>query len=350
MNIFTARAKWIITFAFAALLITGVYTGCQNSGSGSNPSQNLPTSVNQHALSASDLGQTIAIQNRHTDELMAIDGVIGTGTGVNDDGSPAVYVFTNRPAVAGIPSAVEGVRTRVENIGEVKAFAFTGTYRTPMYSGVSVGNDKECAAGTISCVVRDRATGTHQYLLSNNHVFARVNAATIGERIDQQGRYDAIPQCAQTGQVASLSNFIPINFARKSTNRVDCAIAEISGGIAATSMSATTNYTPTNTTLAATVGMQVKKTGRTTGFTQGAISAINVTVSVSYGQGKTAKFVGQIYITSTTFSAAGDSGSLIVENSSNDPVGLLFAGSSNSTIANPIGDVLNALAIDIQPN
>jgi hypothetical protein len=44
-------------------------------------------------------------------------------------------------------------------------------------------------------------------------------------------------------------------------------------------------------------------------------------------------------------SAGGDSGSLILTNTScAHPVALLFAGSSSTTIGNPIGDVLNALA------
>jgi hypothetical protein len=103
--------------------------------------------------------------------------------------------------------------------------------------------------------------------------------------------------------------------------------------------------------MAAAVGLNVMKTGRTTGWTGGMIAAINVTVSVSYGGGKTATFVGQIYINSTTFSAAGDSGSLIVAQpvvgGSPMPVGLLFAGSANSTIANPIGSVLNAFGVTV---
>jgi hypothetical protein len=73
-------------------------------------------------------------------------------------------------------------------------------------------------------------------------------------------------------------------------------------------------------------------------------------VSVQYqqgcGKGKkfTVSFTNQIVISSSTFSAGGDSGSLIVtNNSSHNPVGLLFAGSSTTTIANPIGQVLTRL-------
>jgi hypothetical protein len=51
-----------------------------------------------------------------------------------------------------------------------------------------------------------------------------------------------------------------------------------------------------------------------------------------------------VVINSTTFSAGGDSGSLIVtNNASHNPVALLFAGSSSTTIGNPIGLVLSRL-------
>jgi len=66
-------------------------------------------------------------------------------------------------------------------------------------------------------------------------------------------------------------------------------------------------------------------------------------------------FVKQFQINSRTFSGPGDSGSLIVTQpppgSLPKPVGLLFAGSPSSTVANPIGSVLSALGITIvSPN
>jgi hypothetical protein len=52
-----------------------------------------------------------------------------------------------------------------------------------------------------------------------------------------------------------------------------------------------------------------------------------------------------VLINSSSFSAGGDSGSLIVTNNSNkNPVALLFAGSSTTTIANPIKEVLSKLS------
>jgi len=102
-------------------------------------------------------------------------------------------------------------------------------------------------------------------------------------------------------------------------------------------------------TLSAFVGLAVKKSGRTTGFTQGSVSAVDVDVSIAYETCAgtvtgTATFTDQFRITPAEFSDAGDSGSLIVEDVSNNPraVGLLFAGSVSTTIANRIQNVLSA--------
>jgi hypothetical protein len=99
------------------------------------------------------------------------------------------------------------------------------------------------------------------------------------------------------------------------------------------------------------VGLSVAKSGRTTGFTTGTIGSINTSVSVQYqascGQGKkfVVSYTNQVVINSSTFSAGGDSGSLIVTNDSNhQPVALLFAGSSTTTIGNPMGEVLTQIS------
>ncbi|NIP38989.1 MAG: hypothetical protein GWM89_08020 [Candidatus Dadabacteria bacterium] len=95
-----------------------------------------------------------------------------------------------------------------------------------------------------------------------------------------------------------------------------------------------------------TIGMNVQKYGRTTGQTNGFVSAIGATFNVQYPNGLCARFVDQVVIESAGFSAAGDSGSLIVvDDGCNDrrPVGLLFAGDQATiTVANPIDEVLNA--------
>jgi hypothetical protein len=94
-------------------------------------------------------------------------------------------------------------------------------------------------------------------------------------------------------------------------------------------------------TAEATIGLRVKKSGRTTGLTRGRITALDATVEVDYG-GKSAAFREQVV--SDLLSRGGDSGSLIVDDA-NHAVGLLFAGGTTTTILNPIDAVAAALRI-----
>ena len=89
--------------------------------------------------------------------------------------------------------------------------------------------------------------------------------------------------------------------------------------------------------------MLVKKAGRTTQRTAGRITGLNATVSVGGYGPRAAVFTGQIIVrsvTSASFSAGGDSGSLIMTQSGNQPVGMLLSCNSQIAIANPIRTVL----------
>jgi hypothetical protein len=211
--------------------------------------------------------------------------------------------------------------------------------------GVSGGNVNDrsnlfCCSGTLGALITD---GTNQYILSNNHVLGRSGAAVAGEDVSQPGMIDA--NCAITTIVADYTGAAPLG-----PSNVDAAVAQLRTG----QMSSTGNIedigVPSSTIVNPSVGLGVAKSGRTTGFTTGSVSSINTSVSIQYqqgcGKGKkfTVTYTGQIVITPGTFSAGGDSGSLIVTNNgSHNPVGLLFAGSSSATIANPIGQVLTQL-------
>ena len=211
--------------------------------------------------------------------------------------------------------------------------------------GVSGGNvlDRSssfCCSGTLGALITD---GTNQYILSNNHVLGRSGAAVAGEDVSQPGMIDA--NCAITTIVADYTGAAPLG-----PSNVDAAVAQLRPGQMNSTGSIQDIGVPSSTIAIPTVGLGVAKSGRTTGFTTGSISSINTSVSVQYqqgcGKGKkfTVTFTGQIVITPGNFSAGGDSGSLIVtNNAAHNPVGLLFAGSSSATIANPIGLVLTRL-------
>lgn len=232
----------------------------------------------------------------------------------------------------------------------------------PIQLGTSGGNISDrttawCCGGTLGALVQDAAG--NQYILSNNHVLARTNRATIGEDIIQPGLIDQNPVCAAdtNDAVADLSAFIRILFKSKKTtptNSVDAAIAQVRPGAVDPSGSIVDIGVVSTETLPPTLNVAVKKSGRTTGLTRGVITAVNVTVDVTYsktcGSGsQTARFVKQIFVSPGSFLGGGDSGSLMVEDAATSPrsVGLLFAGSSTVAVANPIQIVLSAFEPDV---
>jgi hypothetical protein len=285
-----------------------------------------------------------AVQERHTDALMAKPDVLGTAIGLNDQGKYVVMVLLEKGGVPGIPEKLDDVSVRPVVTGKIYARAdTTSVLSRPVPIGVSTGNEGECSSGTIGCRVTD---GHNVYALSNNHVYALENNAPLGSNVLQPGLYDTNCQYNAKNAIGTLDAFEPIDFSRHANNVIDAAIASTDTSLVGNMTPGDGYGTPSSTIATAALDMSVQKYGRTTGLTQGQVTGINATVLVSYGYGKTARFVNQIVITPGSFSAAGDSGSLIVDMNKN-PVGLLFAGSSSDTIANPIDDVLSYFGVTI---
>jgi len=213
-----------------------------------------------------------------------------------------------------------------------------------MHFGVSGGNINDissafCCSGTLGSLLH---AGTTQYILSNNHILARQDQATPGEDISQPGLIDN--GCRPATIVADFTRAVKLG------NNVDCAIAQVKPGTMDSTGFIQGIGTISSVVKAPSVGLAVEKSGRTTGTTTGTIGSIKTSVNVQYqircGQGKkyVISYTNQVVINSSSFSAGGDSGSLIVSNNScHQPVALLFAGSSSTTIGNPIGEVLSKL-------
>jgi hypothetical protein len=217
----------------------------------------------------------------------------------------------------------------------------------PIRLGSSGGNVKNisslfCCSGTLGALVTKAGL---QYILSNNHVLARSGSASAGEDISQPGLIDNNCQVFQI--VADFSQAIALG-----TKNVDAAIAKVRPNAVRSNGAILDLGTISSVISSPAIGLAVQKSGRTTGLTKGTVSSINTDVNVQYQQGcgSGKKFVisyqDQCVIGKAGFSAGGDSGSLIVTNNANkQPVGLLFAGSSTTTVANPISDVVAALNI-----
>jgi hypothetical protein len=251
----------------------------------------------------------------------------------------------------------------------------------PMLLGSSGGNNSDfdqqgntiidCCSGTLGALIQD-ASG-RQYLLSNNHVLARSDHATIGDTIVQPGLIDN--NCTPNGDgpgtvpVATLSTWLPL---RSPQTNADAAMAQI----ASHTVDPTGNILELGTrqsdgSLAAAppgisstdgkgenaiLQLRIAKSGRTTGLTCGRVTALDLDVSVDYYHDcaetrpyLTKIFTNQLAVSGDRFSDAGDSGALIVDTANAEPIGLFFAGGIDASgvshgIASPAPDVLHELA------
>jgi len=252
-----------------------------------------------------------------------------------------------------IPGKIEGVPTDVVEIGELKTMdltaqsgpgldAYAGKIR-PVTAGWSCGNEKSQSAGTIGCIV---SVGSWEGILSNNHVLARCSnieghKASRWEGILQPGVFDGgkFPD----DFIAFLYKWTDLSIF--GVNRVDRAIALFARNTAY--RVGIQDIGLVRGLRQAEVGLDVQKTGRTSGREEGKVIDTNAFVSVSYGEiiGKALDCEHQILI-APSISAPGDSGSLVTSKDS-DVVGHLFAGSPQVTVANHIADSLEGLGAEI---
>lgn len=263
--------------------------------------------------------------------------------GLLDSGDKVTKTIESKPTdVLEVGHLLAGKGAQAEPLQAVDAQTLAKRVR-PVRPGYSVGHPK-VTAGTIGAGCYDLAPlpgiPPRYYILSNNHVIANSNDASIGDPVYQPGVFDGGGPADAIGR---LARYVPITF-DGSCNYVDAAIAEVPFDTIDRDIY-WSGY-PTTAATAASVGQLLKKTGRTTQFTTGRVTAVNATVNVGYGAGKVAKFCNQIV--TTNMSAGGDSGSLVLD-WENRPVGLLFAGSSVATILNPIATVQLALQVRVWP-
>ncbi|MFC1765076.1 PKD domain-containing protein [Planctomycetota bacterium] len=284
------------------------------------------------------------VQQRHTEKLLAKEGIVGTAIGLDDENEPAMLVLLEHGSVKDIPEEIEKVKVKKIITGQIRALTDpTAKFDRPVPIGVSTGHFN-ITAGTIGCRVKDNAGNV--FALSNNHVYADEGSAAIGHNVLQPGPYDG--GINPDDKIGTLHAYEDIVFRTDASNVIDAAIAKTTTDDLGNSTPTDDGYgIPSATTVPATIGLYVQKYGRTTGLTHGQVSGINATVNVGYDSG-TARFVNQILIGTRKFSSGGDSGSLIVtDNSDQNPVGLLFAGSRFVTVANPIDLVLQYFSVTV---
>jgi hypothetical protein len=301
-----------------------------------------------------DQEEVIRAKEAHTEALLARPNVVGVGVGykLRREGrteilSVVALVRQKVPraqlaADAVVPRTVEGIPTDVIEVGELRPLQPRTVRWRPAPGGVSLGHFA-VTAGTLGCVVRDRESGL-RLVLSNNHVLANCNVAQPGDAILQPGTADGGKE--PEAVLARLERFERIRFegeGRLSANLVDAAVARpVEEGIVEDEI---LEVGRVERAVEASLGMTVRKSGRTTGLTTGQVTVLDTTVTVDYGDAGGARFEGQIL--TEAMSRPGDSGSLLVSGEASAAVGLLFAGSDQATLHNPIQAVLDCLRVSL---
>ena len=316
-----------------------------------------------------DVRAVLALQGEVTQDWMQSEVILGTAVGLDDSGAPALVVYVDREhgsaadVVRSLPPQLRGIGVRAELTEKFRAVrgrphgggvSHTAVQTPPIQLGTSGGWSHDlangfCCGGTLGSLIQVNGV---QYVMSNYHVFesdivpgGNGIVANTGDPIIQPGLIDVNCNASGARPVGSLVklNSLP-------NSNVDVSVAQASAGMVRTDGAILEIGTLSSATVSAFLNQAVKKSGRTTGLTRSQVSGLNATISVTYdnecagGAAFTKTYTGQIVIanSNSSFLNSGDSGSLMVEDVTTNPhaVGLLYAGSSTSAIANPIGQVL----------
>lgn len=326
-------------------------------------------------------------------------GVVSVGVGYKRRGGARVVPETlcvvvgvekkrppgDLPADQLLPAQVEfegeSLPTDVVQVGKITAYALT-TRERPCPGGYSCGNEL-VTAGTLGVWVHRETDPDGWFILSNNHVLAASNEASIGSPVLQPGKADG---GGLIDRIATLADFVEIRFDDAKNKRAAAflwrvakwlpnAIARAAGcpyRLKLERLPTAARQQQANLVDAAVaravdpavvkpeihlvgapaglrdfeLGDRVQKTGRTTAMTRGSVEQVSATVTVDYGDKGTATFEDQLVVGSDSgdFSAPGDSGSA-VEDEQRRIGGLLFAGGEGTTILNRISHVRTLLKI-----
>jgi hypothetical protein len=290
---------------------------------------------------------SIASYRHHHSNVIGVGFGIKTTKGTRQPNSNVlrVYVQKKRPkakirAKERIPPDINGLATDVVETGKIIA-------AMPATGGCS-GANPQVAAGTLGCLVRGRSTG-NSFILSCYHVLANLSNPNVGDPVFQPA-----VQAGGMVEIGKLYGWLNLN--PSGGNLVDCAVASIdTPGTFTSGLQGIGQINPVP--IAANLNQQVMKSGSVSpGVTYGIVTDISADVSVNYpGLSQAFGFVQQIVVEGTDgyFAQEGDSGSLVIDQNSHQPIGLLFSVGQDSSgnllaFVNPIQQVLDQLNVDIQ--
>ena len=174
----------------------------------------------------------------------------------------------------------------------------------PLVGGVSVGSVTG-QAGTLGTIVWDRSDST-PCVLSNWHVLAGTPTAQVGQPTYQPAIFDG---GTEQDVVANLKRW---HLGEKG----DAALAELAPTRHYATGEVLGLWHPLSGYVKPKLNLQIRKWGRTTGFTQGFIDGIHLATNIDYGNEVVRYFSNQFHIApifaGEDVSQTGDSGSIIV--------------------------------------
>jgi hypothetical protein len=364
----------LVLGAFALALSLALWACSSNEESTLAPTQDQ---VVGYSAQMPEFAQAISVHNRVIPEILADPKVAGTAVGADDHGKPVIMIYTKEFVPPGhLKDQYEGFRVVQQVTGPMKPMkgkpggggsSGTAKQTPPVKMGTSGGwrydlANGYCCGGTLGSLVQ---IGGQKFVMSNYHVLysdivngGNGRVATAGDPVVQPGLIDVSCNAANAQNVATLVNGGGSLPDPGNANAVDVGVAQVTSGMVDETGAILNVGTISATTRSASVGLAVKKMGRTTGLTRSTISAINGAFSITYenecagGTSFTQSYQNQIVIANDrcVFQNGGDSGSLLLEDVATNPraVGLCFAGSSicasgSIAIANPIGAVLTKI-------
>ena len=319
------------------------------------------------------------VKERVEDDLLKLPGVTGVDirrkvTKGKETDRVAIVVSVSKKKPKGslgkeemIPAEIDGIPTDVveeeivlhsERVAlEDVAALVDATAYTTLQGGISMGPCRSVFlsppdvpsagnyifVGTLGAMVKDRTTSARM-ALTNFHVACVDSTWSVGDTMTQPGRVD--------GGVCPTNKFGALVRATLS-DHVDGAVVSIDAGKASQCTIVDVGDVKGKNT--ATIGMAIRKRGRTSGLTYGTVTSVDQSVSINYGDGLgTHTLKNQIRMEvdtahSTVMSDHGDSGSVVVD-ANNNVVGLLYAGidpGHTVAFANPIQNVLDELNVDL---
>lgn len=298
---------------------------------------------------------SVPISDSTVDRLLAIDGVVGVGEGI-ENGQQAIIVSVEDEQTADsadIPAELEGLPVFIEVTGGAGlasaglpiagsnappsslprpvSLEFTRPAR-PVPAGVSIGHYR-VSAGTSSFLATD---GSEVFQMSNSHVLAMYGDAMKGDPILQPGKHDG---GGLEDKVGSLAGDVEVN---DSGNKVDLAWHKPTETV---STDIETVGTPIAEGEDPEPGDEVTFIGRTSGLDTATVDRKNYTIEVGEER---RQFVDQFRI-DTPF-LPGDSGAPVIKEDDDGniiPVGIGFAATENFGIAMPISSVVEESGLKI---